>query len=104
MTDGDTLVKFWKGFVPDTTKNNTQWAVRTLEAWRNRTIQDDPVPGDLLTSCDAVARNKWFSLFVIEVRKQDGSSFPISTLAKGEEPRISIDNCKNCTINVTIHK
>ena len=29
-----------------------------------------------LTSCDAVALNKWLSLFVIEARKQDGTRYP----------------------------
>ena len=28
--------------------------------------ENDPVPGNILTSCDAVALNKWLSLFVIE--------------------------------------
>ena len=32
---------------------------------------DDPVPSDTLTSCHAVALNKWLSLFVIDARKQD---------------------------------
>ena len=38
--------------------------------------QDDRVPSDVLTSGDAVALNKWLSLFVIEVRRQDGNKYP----------------------------
>ena len=61
MTDAGTLATFSKGFVPDTTKQNTQWAVRTFNAWstwRNGVYTDDPLPGDVLTSCNAVALNK----------------------------------------------
>ena len=49
---------------------------RIFEAWsiwRNGVYKDDPVPGDILTSCNAVALNKWLSLFVIEARKQNGT-------------------------------
>ena len=48
VTDGDTLATFSKGFVLDTTKSNTQWAVRTLEAWsswRNSVYLEEHVPG-----------------------------------------------------------
>ena len=72
VTDGDTLSTFSKGFVSDNAKQNTQWAVQTFEAWstwRSGVYEDNPVPGDILTSCDAVALNKWLSLFVIKARK-----------------------------------
>ena len=83
VTDVGTLATYSKGFVPDTTKHNTQWAVRTFNAWstwRNGVYTDDPVPGDILTSCDAEALNKWLSLFVIEARKQDGTRYPSRTI------------------------
>ena len=83
ITDGETLTTFSKGFVPANTKQNTQWAVRTFEAWsawRNGVYQDDRVPSDVLTSGDAVALNKWLSLFVIQVRKQDGNKYPSKTI------------------------
>ena len=41
---------------------------------------DDPVPSDILTSCDAAALNRWLSLFVIEARKQDGTRYPSKTI------------------------
>ena len=53
ITDGETLTTFSKGFVPANTKQNTQWAMRTFEAWsawRNGVYQDDRVPSDVLTS------------------------------------------------------
>ena len=42
--------------------------------------QDDRIPSDVLTSGDAVALNKWLSLFVIEVRKQDSNKHPSKTI------------------------
>lgn len=42
--------------------------------------EDDCTPGNILTSGDAVALNKWFSLFVIEARKQDGNRYPSKTI------------------------
>ena len=83
VTDGETLTTFSKGFVPINTKQNTQWAIQTFEAWRawrNGVYQDDRVPSGVLTSGDAVALNKWLSLLVIEVRKQDGNKYPSKTI------------------------
>ena len=40
----------------------------------------DAVPGNILFSCDAVALNRWLSLFVVEARKKDGSRYPSKTL------------------------
>ena len=42
--------------------------------------QNDCVPSDVLTSGDAVALSKCLSLFVIEVRKQDGNKYPSKTV------------------------
>ena len=49
---------------------------------------EERVPGDLLTSCDAVALNKWLSLFVIKVRKHDGTRYPTKTF----EPNIPLSH------------
>ena len=38
------------------------------------------MPSDILNSIDVIALNKWLSLFVIEVRKQDGSKYPSKTI------------------------
>lgn len=46
--------------------------------WRKD--DNDPVPKDFFTLSDSVAINKWLSLFIIEVRKKDGSRFPNSSL------------------------
>ena len=70
------LKTFSEGFVPDNTKANTEWSVRAFNewaAWRRTARADDAVPGDILFSCDAVALNKWLSMFVIEARKKGRS-------------------------------
>ena len=48
--------------------------------WRNSINPDDEVPKDVLTCGDAVTLNRWLSLFVIEVRKKDGSKYPSKTI------------------------
>lgn len=48
--------------------------------WRNGISEDDPVPGDILTSSNAVALNKWLLLFATEARKQDCTRYPSKTV------------------------
>ena len=77
------LKNFSEGFVPDNTKANTEWAVRVFNewaAWRRTARADDAVPRDILFSCDAVALNKWLSLFIVKARKKDRSRCPSKTL------------------------
>ena len=83
MTSSDQLASFSEGFVPANTEANTDWAVRNLTVWADWQVAqnpDDPVPGDILTNGDATALNKWHSLYVTEMRKQDGDRYPASTL------------------------
>ena len=84
VTTSDQLATFSEGFVPATTEANTEWAVRNFEAWADWRIAqnpEDPVPSDILSSGDAVALNKWLSLYVIETRKHHGGRYPVSTLS-----------------------
>ena len=77
------LKNFSEGFVPDNTKANTEWSVCVFNewaAWRRTARADDAVPRNILFSCDAVALNKWLSLFIVEARKKDGSRYPSKTL------------------------
>ena len=48
--------------------------------WRRTVHADDAVPRDIISSCDAVALNKWLSLFVVEARKKNESRYPSKTL------------------------
>ncbi len=80
VTSSISLTKFSKGFVPFNTKSNTDWAVKSFLNWAELQKADDPVPKDFFTLSDSVAINKWLSLFIIEVRKKDGSRFPNSSL------------------------
>ena len=69
MTDVGTFATFSQGFVSDSTKAQTFHAWNT---WRNGVYTDDLVPGDILTSCNAEALNKWLLLLVIEARMVPG--------------------------------
>ena len=75
VTTRDQLATFSEGFVPANTEANTEWAIRNFEAWADWRITqnpDDSVPSNILSCGDAVALNKWLSLYVIVMRKQDG--------------------------------
>ena len=83
VTTSDQLATFSKGFIPANMEANTEWAARNFKAWTDWRIAqdpDNPVPGDILSSGDTVALNKWLSVYVIETRKQDGERYPASTL------------------------
>ena len=75
-----------KKFVPKNTAKSTRWALSTFLAWRDRRNEcfseesEKQVPLDLLGSTDPVAVCKWFTLFVAEVRKKDGTEYPPKTL------------------------
>ena len=52
-------------------------------AWkkaRNEKHPDNPVPDDLLTSCDPAILNTHLSRFVLETRKANGEFYPPKTL------------------------
>ena len=67
-------------------KKNTQWALSTLLSWRDKRNEhfreeaDKQVPVGLLASTDHVILGKWFSLYVAEVRKKDGTEYPPKTM------------------------
>ena len=72
-----------RGVIPANTESNTQWAVRTFNAWaQNRSFINptEAVPVDLLESQDPEVICKWFCRFVMETRKNDGSPYPPASL------------------------
>ena len=75
VTTSDQLATFSEGFVPANTEANTDWVFRNFTEWADWRVAenpDDPVLSDILSCRDAVALNKWLSLYVIEMRKKDG--------------------------------
>ena len=68
------------------TEKSTQWALSTFISWRdkrNQCFSEEPekqVPLDILGSTNSVAICKWFTFFVAEVRKKDGTEYPPKTL------------------------
>ena len=75
-----------KSEAPKKYRKNTQWALSTFLSWhdkRNQCFREEPekqVPLDILGSNDPVAICKWFTFFVAEVRKKDGTEYPPKTL------------------------
>ena len=74
------LDKASKGVVPKNTEKNDRWALGVCRAWiteRNRRCVEK-CPDNLLEQDDTNAElmSKWLSLFVLEVRKSDGSKYP----------------------------
>ena len=76
-----------KGVVPRNTEKNDRWALNTFKAWiseRNDRCKElslnELCPEDVLDRGNAELLNKWLSLFVLEVRKVDGSRYPPSSI------------------------
>ena len=89
--------------VPKNTASATKWALGTFNAWkqsRNKSFsKEDQVP-DLECTEDPEIVSKWLTLYVAEVRKQDGMKYPPKTmyslltglLRYGEEVNSSFTN------------
>ena len=76
-----------KGVVPKNMEKNDRWALNTLKAWvsernerRKELSPSDLCPEDVLDGSGAELLNKWLSLFVMEVRKVDGSRYPPTSI------------------------
>ena len=83
ITSAEELATYSKGFVPQNTLANNEWAVRNFSEWaewRCKSYPDHPIPENILTCADASTLNKWLSLYIIETRKRDGQRYPSSTL------------------------
>ena len=83
VTSEQELAECFKGFVTKATQENTKWALRNFQEWREwHQFHDciEVIPEDLLVGRDAVALNRWLSLYVKETRRQDGEPFPLRTI------------------------
>ena len=83
ITDGNKLAVINKGFVLSGTMDNTAWALRNFQAWREwRKLKnpEEPVPEDFFAKSEPEALNKWLSLYAIETRRKDGKPFPTRTI------------------------
>ena len=72
-----------KGVIPSNTKKSNLWALRTFESWmkqRNVRMPGDPVPSSILQCHDKSAVCKFMRYFVLEVRREDGSQYPPSSI------------------------
>lgn len=57
------------------TRRNTKWSVEMFNKWRE---SRENVP--YMKEMNAEMLNYWLQRFVLEVRKQDGSEYPLRTL------------------------
>ena len=81
------LKKMSRGFVPENTAKNTKWAITVFSSWlesRNR-CTGESTPTDFLDGCfstedSKVELDRVLSLFVVEAKKQDESSYPAKTV------------------------
>ena len=65
------------------TMANNAWALRNFRdwlGWRRQVHPDDPVDEDVLYTNDPAQISKWFSLFMLETRRKDGTKFPASSM------------------------
>ena len=68
---------------PKNTEKNDCWALNVLGYWlneHNKRPEVEVCPEDFIEKDDPELLNKWLSLFVIEVRKADGSHYPPATI------------------------
>ena len=83
----DELEKMSKGFVPDNTAKNTKWATTVFSAWlESRNCRTgESTPTDYLDRSFATEESKVdlarvLSLFAVEAKKKDGTSYPAKTV------------------------
>lgn len=71
--------------VPKTTAESTRWSFKIFQDWvrdfNDRNTAADQCPDYVLSSsCSKEELNKWLTLFVVEVRNQNGDPYPPRTL------------------------
>ena len=72
-----------KGVVPKNTQSNNRWAMNNFEAWRttyNTLHSNVPIGDDILLTTDSATLDACLARFVVETRKEDGSTFPAKTI------------------------
>ena len=73
-----------QGFIPKNTKKCTSWALRVFEQWRTvRNVGNQEIcPDNLLEEPKSDLLNYWLARFVVEIKREDGKSYP-GTSIKG---------------------
>lgn len=83
FTSDEELSELAKVLVPHNTAKCTQWALKNFEDWhkaRNACHPDNPVPDNVLKSCDPNVINLQISRFIVETWKSNGECYPPSSL------------------------
>ena len=66
------LFELSKGYTLANTNRSTKWALKVRSQARNQRYPEDPIPENLLTSCDPVLLNTHLARFTVEARKTNG--------------------------------
>ena len=72
--------------VPRKTKADTEYCMRIWDTWRKERISRDEADSEAdkqitpITQMDKEVMKRWLILFVLEVRKQNGTEYPPNTL------------------------
>ena len=69
-----------KEAVPKNTQRDTEFCIRVWNEWRKHRIQSSASSIPLLPNITPSELQHWLTRFVLEVRKQDGTEYPPSTL------------------------
>ena len=79
----DEVQKLSIKFVPKNTKKNTNWAVKNLTGWRDyhNSNSEDLCQENLLEVANPVLINKWITRSMAETRHEEGSTYPLKTIA-----------------------
>ena len=78
LESGGKAEKSAQRFVPTNTERTDRWAVKAFTSWiseRNQRSQGETCPEDILDRNDSELLNKWLSVFVLEVRRENGSRY-----------------------------
>ena len=79
-TDDNDFEQYKQGFIAKSTAHDTQKCLSLFNEWkkvRNGMLPNNPVPQEILQGGNKVELCKWFSKFATEVRKKDGSPYPL---------------------------
>ena len=79
-TSKSRMAEITKGFIPFNTKKSTDWSTHVWHDWvseRNGT-NEEKCTADLLENPKSSELNYWLCTFVAEVRKKDGTAYPLA--------------------------
>ena len=80
--DDNDFEKLTRGYIPANTSADTQKCVKLFESWRKgwNSVKFEQIPSDILLTDKLEDLCKYLCRFCTEIRKTDGSSYPLRTI------------------------